>query len=246
MNDARAQARPIVTLSIVSHGQGTLVAALLQDLLMLDDVAFEVVLTLNIPEDEAFLAAGRSLDLRVVRNPTPKGFGANHNAAFALARGRCFAVVNPDIRARGLKLAPLVELLDRGAGACAPVVRSGDGHVEDSVRRFPTFGRLASRFVLKRRRPDYTWGDAPLQVDWAAGMFVVFSASAFERVGGFDERFFMYLEDADICRRLRRKGLPTMLQPAVNVVHDAQRASHRSLRHLQWHMTSALRYLTGL
>jgi hypothetical protein len=62
-------------------------------------------------------------------------------------------------------------------------------------------------------------------------------------VGGFDERFYMYYEDVDICRRLWGQGWSIVLQPAAVVIHDAQRASHRRLRHMRWHAASALRYL---
>jgi GT2 family glycosyltransferase len=129
----------------------------------------------------------------------------------------------------------------------APVVLSGQGQVEDSVRHFPTFTRLARRVLLRQRNPDYRWDRTPIEVDWTAGMFVLFRPEAFRAVGGFDDRrFFMYFEDVDICARLWRRGWSVVLQPQVSVVHDAQRASHRSMKHLRWHLTSAARYLSGL
>ncbi|MGS0756858.1 glycosyltransferase family 2 protein [Roseateles sp. GG27B] len=75
-------------------------------------------------------------------------------------------------------------------------------------------------------------------------MFVVFRRDAYEKIGGFDaRRFFMYCEDIDICERLRSAGWRVVFQPETFVIHDAQRASRRSLRHLRWHSTSMLRYL---
>lgn len=237
---------PLVSLSIVSHGQGALIRDLLNDLQTLSGAPFEIVLTLNIQEDETFLAPFDGLPLRVVRNAAVKGFGANHNAAFAITRGTVFVIVNPDIRAPALTLTPLLAVLDRpDVGACAPVVLSPSGTAEDSVRRFPTLSRLAYRLLSRRRRPDYRWANEPIAVDWTAGMFVAYRSHAFREVGGFDERFFMYLEDADICRRLHAAGWATMLQPACRVVHAAQRKSHRSLQHLAWHARSALHYFFG-
>lgn len=237
---------PLVSLSIVSHGQGILIRDLLSDLCNLSGIPFEIILTLNIPEDEEFLAPFGTLPLRLIRNRVIQGFGANHNAAFAIARGSVFVIVNPDIRASDLTLQPLLDVLDRpNVGACAPVVLSPSGTAEDSVRRFPTLARLSYRLLSRRRRPDYRWGAEPIAVDWTAGMFVAYRSQAFREVDGFDERFFMYLEDADICRRLRAAGWATMLQPACRVVHAAQRESHRSLQHLAWHARSALRYFFG-
>ena len=107
--------------------------------------------------------------------------------------------------------------------------------------------RLLRRVVLRDRALDYEWQGRSQAVDWVAGMFVMFRREAFAQVQGFDDqRFFMYFEDVDICRRLKGLGWDVRVQPAVRVVHDAQRASARQLKHLWWHLTSAARYLTGL
>jgi GT2 family glycosyltransferase len=136
---------------------------------------------------------------------------------------------------------------DQTVAAVAPVVLSGDGKVEDSARRFPTLMRFTKRVLLRQRDADYNVGAVPYPVDWVAGMFVVFRREAYQQIGGFDDRrFFMYLEDADICRRLGKIGCRVMVNPNVQVIHMAQRASRRNLKHMRWHLVSALRYLTGL
>lgn len=239
---------PLVSLSVVSHGQAPLIRSLLTDLARLPRQDFEVLITVNLPEDESPYQ-GHPFPVRIIRNAEPKGFGGNHNAAFEHCRGRFFAVVNPDIRLKTLDLATLTKPFDERpkTGAVAPVVLSGEGQVEDSVRHFPTFIRLACRVLLRRREPDYRWDRTPIEVDWTAGMFVLFRREAFRAVRGFDDRrFFMYFEDVDICARLWRHGWSVVLQPQVSVIHDAQRASHRSMKHLRWHLTSAARYLSGL
>jgi N-acetylglucosaminyl-diphospho-decaprenol L-rhamnosyltransferase len=238
---------PLVSLSVVSHGQAHLIKRLLADLARLQVQNIEIVITVNLPEDETPYH-GHPFPVHVIRNAHPKGFGANHNAAFKQCRGQFFAVVNPDIRISSLDMSALLRCFERlDVGAVAPVVLSGAGAVEDSVRRFPSISRLARRVLLRRRGPDYRWEQAPIEVDWAAGMFVLFRPAAFKTLGGFDDRrFFMYFEDVDICARLWRRGWSVVLQPQVSVIHDAQRASHRSMKHLRWHLTSAARYLSGL
>jgi GT2 family glycosyltransferase len=99
--------------------------------------------------------------------------------------------------------------------------------------------------VLRRRESDYTLDSVPIEVDWVAGMFVAFKRAAFEAVDGFDERYFMYMEDVDICRRLNEAGWLTVVQPQVSVVHAAQRASRKNVQHLRWHVASAIRYFFG-
>lgn len=238
------------SLSVVSHGQGGLIRSLFEDLCREETQLGrrnEVILTLNIPEDESFVREFEErLTLVVIRNLAPKGFGANHNAAFAVSAGATFVILNPDIRLQRFPGELIGATLTPGVGAWAPLVRTSNGTIEDSFRRFPTVGRLFRRTVLRRRHPDYVVGDAPIQVDWVAGMFVAFARSTYAEIGGFDERYFMYMEDVDICHRLQRRGLSVLLDPRAQVVHDAQRASRRSRKHQRWHLRSALRYLTGL
>lgn len=246
----RMSAHSLVTLSIVSHGQGSMIRQLLGDIALGTDFSYDVILTLNVPEDERFLQEFGHLPIRVVRNERPKGFGANHNAAFRISTSPWFAVVNPDIRARPFRLLKLLSVSSGGnVGAVAPLVTSPSGAVEDSARKFPTFIRLGERIVARmlRRRPtpDYSPSETPLSVEWVAGMFVLYPRRVYAEIGGFDERYFMYCEDADICRRIRRTGLDVLLVPGVRVVHDAQRASRRRAQHLKWHLRSTIRFLTG-
>ena len=237
----------LITLSIVSHEQASLIRLLLEDLSALLIQNFEVVITVNVPEDE-FVYRGHLFPLRIIRNDIPKGFGANHNEAFRQSSARWFAVVNPDIRLETLDLQTLLTpFKNQGVGAVAPLVLSSDGKVEDSARRFPTLVRFAKRVLLRQRHSDYQVEFKPYPVDWVGGMFVVFRRDAFQQISGFDDRrFFMYLEDADICRRLGLNGWQVMVNPRVKVIHMAQRASRKNLKHLRWHTVSALRYLTGL
>lgn len=231
---------------MVSHGQADLIRYLLLDLAALPFHDFEVIVTLNISEDDS-LYKGFNFPLKLIKNDIPKGFGANHNAAFLQSEGLFFAVVNPDIRIQALDSEELLSPFSESrVAAVAPLVYSAEGSVEDSARRFPTFSRLFKRIVLKIRHSDYHPGDAPLLVDWVAGMFVVFRKDVFRSLGGFDDRrFFMYMEDVDICRRLNSAGFSVLLNPKVSVIHMAQRASHRNFKHMRWHAISAFRYLTG-
>lgn len=237
------------TISIVSHHSASLIANLLRDLQQHLPADAEILLTLNCPEAEDFLTQAKDLPLTVIRNPRPLGFGANHNQAFALARGEFFVVVNPDIRLITSPWQALEGAFVQGVGACAPQVLTPSGCAEDSVRRYPSLSRLFRRVVLKKRTADYTphsGGRLPIDVDWAAGMFVVFDANAFRRVGGFDTRYHMYFEDVDICQRLNASGYRVIWAPTISVIHDAQRDSHRSWTYRRWHLRSALRYLTGI
>lgn len=229
---------------MVSHGQSGLAGAFLEDLAGQCGTSVEVVLTQNIPEPEAFPAQGHPFPLRLIRNETPKGFGANHNAAFAQSQGRWFCVANPDIRLRGDPFPTLVAALGaERTGVVAPRVLSPAGAVEDNARRFPTLGSLMRKAITGKSEDTYPAADSPFAADWVAGMFMVFDRVAFARVGGFDERFFLYYEDVDICARLRQAGYGVRVEPRATVIHDARRQSRRDLRYARRHLASMGRYL---
>jgi len=71
---------------------------------------------------------------------------------------------------------------------------------------------------------------------------MMFPRSVFSLLQGFDERYFLYYEDVDICARLNLAGFPVAVLPECTVVHHAQRSSHRSLRYLRWHISSMMRF----
>jgi GT2 family glycosyltransferase len=80
---------------------------------------------------------------------------------------------------------------------------------------------------------------------WLAGMFLLARADAFQAVGGFDERFFLYCEDYDLCARFYGAGYALASVPAASAVHDAQRDSHRAFKYLRWHVGSLLKVWTS-
>lgn len=237
---------PTTVVSVVSHGQGDLVAQLLQDIdRHWDTRHLSVIVTVNVPERLPFDEKRFRFPVLIVRNSRPRGFGANHNRAFKLSCADLFCVLNPDIRATHDPLPALQRALlsRRRLGLVAPKIFNPEGTVEDSARRVLTPGRILRRVLLRRREPEYPIAaPRPLHPDWVAGMFMLVRSRAFAEVGGFDERYFMYCEDADLCVRLWHRGLGVELVPAGRVVHAARRASHASLKHLYWHFTSLLRF----
>lgn len=230
----------MITVSIVSHGHGEMVVRLIHQLLACPDVG-QIILTVNIPE---FSTPQPNDRLLIIHNSVPTGFGANHNAAFKFCKEPFFCVVNPDIQLLNDPFPSLLSCLtDHNAAMAAPLVLSPAGKIEDSVRRFPTLLSLLSKAV---GGPDGRYhisaDQAAFYPDWIAGMFMLFNSCDFDKTGGFDEVFFLYYEDVDICVRLWKSGLRIVSLPQVSVVHDAHRSSHKNLRFMYWHVTSIMRY----
>lgn len=233
----------LVTVSIVSHGQGVLVAKLLVDIARCPHVS-EIILTQNIPEPEIVCPSSLQSRVRFIHNSQPLGFAANHNQAFQVSRNSFFAVLNPDIRFEGNPFFRLLgTMTESDAALIAPVIRNSNGEIEDSIRHFPTLSGLVGKAIgLSTGQIYFDDSSSPFCPEWVGGMFMLFRSEAYAALGGFDDRFFLYYEDVDICVRAWRAGMRIVVCPAVSVVHDAQRDSHRKLRHLAWHLMSMARY----
>ena len=228
---------------MVSHGQGALAAALLRDLAACATRPLEVILTLNIEESLPFAEGDFDFPLLMLRNAKRQGFGENHNAAFRRSRGGMFCVLNPDVRLGSDPFPALAsQLQDPRVGVAAPLIVNPQGEVEDSARRFPTPLSILGKALGAKPRPDYEIGLEPVFPDWVAGMFMLFRREVFESLGGFDERYFLYYEDVDLCARLRAAGLEVVLEPGVRAIHQARRESHRNWRYRAWHLRSMLRF----
>lgn len=229
-----------VTVSIVSHGHGEMVRRLVEQVLMCPEVR-QLIVTFNIPEPSFEF---QDVRLTQVKNSSPKGFGANHNAAFNLASSEFYCVMNPDIELTCNPFAPLLgSLFDRHVGLASPSVVGANGLPEDNMRSFLTPWSMVKRLLGLDFGPNpLQRDDSDLTPDWVAGMFMLFRSEAYAKVGGFDERYFMYCEDADICTRLWKIGYRVVGCLSVSVIHNAQRASHRSFKHLSWHVRSMARY----
>ena len=237
----------LLTLSVVSHGHGVLLGRLLGQLDTEPALAgLVVIVTLNQAGESFDPALYPRLRIEVIRNARPRGFGANHNAAFRRCLTTWFGVINPDLALCDGE--PFTRMLERAAqharvGVVAPRVVTADGEPEDSVRANLTLPSLLARHLLLRRSPldvrrPARQGEA---FYWLAGMCLLLDARAYASVGGFDEGVFLYCEDFDLCARLYNEGYAITFDSSVQIVHDAQRDSHRSLRHLRWHIASLFR-----
>lgn len=239
MNESDCKQGSRLTVSIVSHGQADLVCLLLGDLKKFCAADDEVIVTLNIDELLEFDNRSFPCAVTVLRNTKPLGFGANHNKAFALAKGDYFCVLNPDIRLYGNPFPGLLSQMKAGTGIIAPKVVNSKGEMEESARRFPTpFTILKKAFqVDEKKRTQNT--EFP---DWVAGMFMVFPAHIFRELKGFDERYFLYYEDVDICSRLKLAGYGVQFCSEITVEHDAQCRSHSDPAYRTLHLQSMIRY----
>jgi N-acetylglucosaminyl-diphospho-decaprenol L-rhamnosyltransferase len=131
---------------------------------------------------------------------------------------------------------------DACVGIVAPRVVDGVGAVEDSARRFPTPLKILCKLVGRCVGSDYSILDAPIYPDWVGGMIMVMRSEVFQDLQGFNQKYFLYYEDVDLCARVWLKGLKVVLLPTVSATHMARRSSHRKARYLWIHIRSMLRF----
>jgi GT2 family glycosyltransferase len=227
---------PDLTIVFINYNSARLLDRALSSLRDADpQLAIETLVVDNASRDRVDVeAVCRRHGSRLVLLGRNAGYGAAFNRGYRHARGRYVAVANPDLVFSTPAMTGLVRFMDEHpeAGAVSPQLQYADGTPQPSARRLP---RL--RYVLAGRRSplarilpryaparDFQYADAhlatdPVPVEAVIGTLVAFRRSALDRVAGFDEGFFMYAEDMDICRRLRQSGWQVYLDPRVTVEH---------------------------
>jgi N-acetylglucosaminyl-diphospho-decaprenol L-rhamnosyltransferase len=189
----------------------------------------EIVVLDNASEDGSVDAVhGRFPEVRVIAQQHRAGFGANHNTVIRATTGRYVYVLNEDTTADDWGFARITGYLDQHArvAALGPRLVYPDGRHQDSAWRFPTPAvAVLGALTLGRACVKQSIGDRPRPVDWVMGAAIVFRREALEEVGLFDEEFFLYSEEVDLCLRLRRAGWEVEYFPEVTVVHHESRFS---------------------
>jgi GT2 family glycosyltransferase len=193
--------------------------------------------------------------VHLLQNPTNVGFSAANNQALRACRGRYALLLNPDTVVHAGALGRLVGFLDRHpeAGVVGIKLLNPDGSVQYSCRTFPTVGAVVFRgtlfgrlFPRNRATREYLMQDWPHDqvrvVDWVSGAGMAVRRSVWEQVGLLDERFFMYCEDMDFCRRVQEAGWRVYFFPGAVVTHVIGRSSDQNLTAmiLQFHRSMYL------
>jgi GT2 family glycosyltransferase len=190
-----------------------------------------------------------------IHNGINVGFGAAHNKAIKIAcrTSDLHLILNPDIRFGSDVLSALAEyfVTDNTLVVAMPRIVYPDGSLQRLCKLLPTpVDLLVRRFMPIRRLRDkidcrYEMHDLcqerPSEVPTLSGCFLLVRSETLLKAGGFDERFFMYMEDVDLVRRLSLQGR-ALYVPLVRVVHEYAKGSYRNYRLLSYHVRSAVLY----
>jgi GT2 family glycosyltransferase len=227
--------------------------------------AIEVIVVDNASRDASADMVEREFpQARLLRSPTNLGFAAANNLGFKSAQGRYVILLNPDAQVEADAFADAILRMDASpeVGMAGGRLVDGDGRDQPSARRFPSLlnevlviSGLAARFPRSRLfgRFDRTWADPaqPADVDWVPGAFAIMRHDALRAVGPFDERFFLYYEEVDLCRRFKAAGWQIWYWPDIVIRHlggessktvENAEISSSGSQLVLWRMRSALLY----
>jgi GT2 family glycosyltransferase len=218
-----------IVVSIVNTNSKGLLLACLASLQQTVAKDVEIVVLDNASEDGSVDAVrARFPDVRVIAQRHRAGFAANHNTVIRSTSSRFVYVLNEDTTADDWALDRLAAYLDRNprVAAIGPRLVYPDGSHQDSAWRFPS-PAVASLGLLTLGRVGIKQsnGNAARAVDWIMGAAILLRREALDEVGLFDEGYFLYSEEVDLCLRFRRAGWDVHYFPGATVVHHESQYS---------------------
>lgn len=223
--------------------------------------AIEIIVIDNHSEDDSIGLIRSQLSrvpaVRIVEERENIGYGSGNNDALRFARGRYLLIVNPDNALPPDTVERMLSALRShpDAGIAGPALVHPDGSIRPSARQFPRFADLLSKRLFPGkwqaaydRTMTAAEGEDVREVDWLVGACLLMPMELFRKLGGFDERFFLFFEDIDLCRRVHVLGKKVLYLPQVKVPDRKKRLSGSSIlslltRKTTWiHLTSAGKY----
>jgi GT2 family glycosyltransferase len=208
--------------------------------------SFEVIVVDNASGDRsAEMARGEFPGVRLKENAANLGFAAASNIGSRMAAGRFLLFLNPDTEVHAATLSGALSFMEQhpGTGVLGCRTLNPDGSLQSSAFAFPTCPRIfahvsgLSRLGKLPRRREHSRFSHP---DYVQGSFFFVSKVIFERSGGFNEAFFLYGEEVDLCQRLRRDGLRIDYDPGLTITHHGGASTRNSALHLGYFVASCL------
>jgi hypothetical protein len=236
MTGSEPNLRPRLSIVFINYNTTDLLAAALDSLAECrPGFPVEVIVVDNASQDRADLTGtGWNGSLRVIRNERNLGYGRAANQGIRRAQGDFVAIANPDLVFLPGVLDRLVEFLDSrpDAGIVSPQFLWADMSAQPSARRMPSLryafsGRrsvLTRLFPGRRSTQEFLYAgiedaEQAVPVEAVIGAFMVCPRALIETLGGFDERYFMFVEDIDLCRRVSRLGRGVYVLPRARMIH---------------------------
>jgi len=190
-------------------------------------------------------------DIEYIDNQKNLGFGKGHNVVIERIESDFHAIVNPDIEIHEDVFYAVLSYLNKeeNVGMVIPKIVDENGKIQKAYREYPTvfdmFIRMFCKSIFNKRQAKHTLQakdySLPFEVPFAQGCFLVIRTSIVKSLHGFDDRYFMYMEDADLCRQVNEISR-VMYYPGASVTHSWEKGSHKNMKLMKIHIQSMLRY----
>lgn len=249
--------RTKVSFSIVSYNNEKKIEKILKNLISLlsSTISYEIIIIDNNSTDSTTKVVEKfeevNTSVKLISLEKNVGFGKAHNIGFENTDSEYHFIVNPDI------IIPNFDCVNRfityldtheDIGMLSPLIKNLDGTVQKLFKKQPTILDLGIRLLASnsfKRRQNWFTNDGQynkiLPIDYASGSFMVFRSSVYRSIEGFDDRFFMYMEDADITRKVNEVSKAVFF-PESFVYHEWQRESHKKIKYLIISLSSTIKY----
>ena len=243
-----------IYISVISHGHSCLINQLscLSNLLSSE---LQIVIKSN-KSGDSFESLADKAHFHWLDSTYGLGFGHNNNIVFDYCRTKLgmkdndyFIVLNPDVIVERDDIHLLINHMKTSGCKLSTINLYRDYNrliSDNSIRRYPSLIQFLKSFLGLGNSAiiEKNGIEEPTYVDWAAGSFLAFEANHYDSLNGFDENYFMYCEDIDICYRSNLVGERVKYFPEIQAVHLAQHANRKLFsKHFYWHVTSVLYFL---
>ncbi|MBI2600846.1 glycosyltransferase family 2 protein [Candidatus Daviesbacteria bacterium] len=166
----------------------------------------------------------KSIQIKLIFKNENIGYGKGNNIAASCASGKYLFILNPDTTIRKDAIEKLIEYSqnNQNVGLVAPRIVQNDGILQPSVRNLPTIWNAIKEYYIGIKdsyAPYAPLGSEPVKVECVVGAAMLIKAMLFRQLNGFNEKFFMYYEDLDLCRRIRKKGMKIVYLPESEITH---------------------------
>ena len=211
------------------------------------DLEKELVIVDNSPKDTLKTVCQKYDCVTYIFSGKNLGFGRGHNLGFSKlhVESNFHLVINADTYFDSNDIKDFVLWMSnhKDISLAVPQVYFPDGTLQHTIRDIPTPTTLIKRrlnITKKDEWQDIEFNDVQ-EIPFAHGCFFIFPTGVFKSLNGFDERYFMYMEDADICIRAKEFG-KTVINPNYKIYHEFAKGSSKSIKLLWWHLVSAFKF----
>ena len=213
--------------------------------LSLKDIKKEFIIVDNSPSDELKVFCESFEGVSYIFSGENLGFGRGHNLAFKNLKDKSdiHMIINPDVYFNSDEISSFLNWFyeQKEISLATTKVCYPDGENQNIVRNVPTIIDLIKRKLKIDSGELHIQDNSIKEVPFAHGCFFIFKTEVFEKLGGFDERFFMYMEDLDIFIRAKKYG-KTVINTNYKIYHEFRKGSSKSFKLLKYHIISAYKF----